>query len=621
MARNKSIVAKFTAISITGVFVLAVSGMYVYLTQVRSLSLAGLEDRSRAIVVMAEGIREEMAEKVHSGVIKPFDEIVHQVSREDALGIVPVISALRVATRESEMLGVRLRSPKEQPRNPDNAPNPMEAAALHELKTTNQDELIRFDDENLYFFKPIYLSEDCLLCHGDPAGSTDPLGGIREGWNAGEIHGAFEVISPLAATNTLVRNSTLSILVLISVMVAAISTILAILLRRQLRPLTAYVDRFNEAAAGDLTVQIHVVTLDEIGRVSTVFNQFMSQIRSTVRSVQDVASRFGTMSENLNGSSRQSLAAAEEIRVTTGNISENMHGLDRQIGESNAAAESVAGELDTLGGMITRQAEAVAESSAAVEELAASIDRVNQTTRTKREAGERLRENADGGKDRMHRTAEMIAEVTRSASLMQEAITTIHEIADRTNLLALNAAIEAAHAGEAGKGFAVVAGEIRTLAASSSASAQRIAESLTTVVDMVHNAEEATSETEKVFGEIVEQVVGITAALSEINMSTEEMQAGNHQILEMVDKLKDITDSVQNVSQNIEQRMTTITSNLHDSRQASRLTASSMAEMTAGMDEVLHASQIVRESAQETITAADSLTEMMDRFRTAENEE
>lgn len=64
---------------------------------------------------------------------------------------------------------------------------------------------------------------------------------------------------------------------------------------------------------------------------------------------------------------------------------------------------------------------------------------------------------------------------------INEIISFIKKVANRTNLLGLNAAIEAARAGTEGRGFAVVAGEVRKLAEDSVEAVTRIGSILSSV--------------------------------------------------------------------------------------------------------------------------------------------
>jgi methyl-accepting chemotaxis protein len=68
----------------------------------------------------------------------------------------------------------------------------------------------------------------------------------------------------------------------------------------------------------------------------------------------------------------------------------------------------------------------------------------------------------------------VVKDLVKSGGDITSMISTINNIASKTNMLAMNATIESARAGEAGKGFAVVASEVRELASQAGESASKI---------------------------------------------------------------------------------------------------------------------------------------------------
>ncbi len=71
-------------------------------------------------------------------------------------------------------------------------------------------------------------------------------------------------------------------------------------------------------------------------------------------------------------------------------------------------------------------------------------------------------------------TATDVRQLRERIDEIDEMVTVIDDIAEKTNLLALNASIEAARAGEDGDGFAVVAEEVKALAEESQEHASEI---------------------------------------------------------------------------------------------------------------------------------------------------
>ncbi len=117
-------------------------------------------------------------------------------------GFIPAVFGARVASRLAETAGVRLKQTALAPRNPSNAPDAFEKAALLVFADSSypRDKVIsevtaRSDMLRLMF--PVYATRRCLECHGGPKGQRDRTGQPREGLQLGQNAGAISVAIPV----------------------------------------------------------------------------------------------------------------------------------------------------------------------------------------------------------------------------------------------------------------------------------------------------------------------------------------------------------------------------------------------------------------------------------------
>ena len=163
------------------------------------------------------------------------------------------------------------------------------------------------------------------------------------------------------------------------------------------------------------------------------------------------------------------------------------------------SSETIATQVEEIEVASTEQAASTNQIVASAKEIAATARDLAKTMQTVLQATQQTEATASEGQDDLNHMHETMKNLQDKTSLISDKLTDIHQkaenitciittivqVADRTNLLSLNAAIEAEQAGEQGKGFAVVASEIRRLADQTAAATLHIEKTVKEMLDSV----------------------------------------------------------------------------------------------------------------------------------------
>ncbi|EST52092.1 methyl-accepting chemotaxis protein [Brevibacillus panacihumi W25] len=131
-----------------------------------------------------------------------------------------------------------------------------------------------------------------------------------------------------------------------------------------------------------------------------------------------------------------------------------------------------------------------------------------------------------------------INQLNSQANRVEEIVGAINQIATQTNLLALNAAIESARAGEHGRGFAVVADEVRKLAEESATATQEITQILHSLHQESKNAVHHMSNGETSVAKGKELAEQTVEAIEIVRAGMENLLTATEQVRESMDMVK-----------------------------------------------------------------------------------
>ena len=453
----------------------------------------------------------------------------------------PIVAGWTAAGEAAEREGLAFRVTSFKARNPENEPNSkndpvsgqFRAEMLRELEAQvergGSDQLVMTNAQTntKHFMRAIKLDSSCMICHGkpghpigDPDGDgKDPLGFAMEGWKPGDMHGAFEVQTPLTTLDQQVAAFITNGVAWTGPLVVVCGLLFVFGLRSLLtKPVHNLVELVKDIATGDgdLTRRLNVNRKDEIGQLAHWVDVFVGNLHGLMKEVA--------------AATHEVAGAATEIASSSEQMANGLGTQEQQTTQVSAAVEEMSATVAEVAGKAQQAANAADQAGS---DASSGGEVVQRTVQEMKDIAEQVR-----------RSAIAVGELGKKGEQIGQIIGVINDIADQTNLLALNAAIEAARAGEHGRGFAVVADEVRKLAERTTQATEEVATSIREIqnetnvaverieagtesvgkgVELANSAGEALQRIVAGSGSLVSMVQSIAAAAEEQSAASDEI--------------------------------------------------------------------------------------------------